>query len=226
MPQEILNAENKSLQTRKFTSFRRCEGPLTHELATSNFHHSVNPPESQCLKLPRMENTTSPTHSAMQGSAPGDPLDPLEEHLRRELRKFTAPRLAFPPAPAPAQRCADLYREYPERIKDAVKRAKEYAAESRGAIECELRRCKATVSTEHGALWKHLQDMHGVLEGTRVHCCWTGCSAKIRSTSLVQHLKSVHFDLCLKCPSCPMTFRREDTLKRHLSGQRWVPEQN
>ncbi|KAJ7492963.1 hypothetical protein B0H11DRAFT_1911406 [Mycena galericulata] len=134
MPPDTLNAENKSLQTRKCTSFRRCEESLIHELATSNFHHSVNP-ESQCLNLPRLEKTTSPTHSTMQGSVSGDLLDPLEEHLRRELRKFTAPRLDFPPAPACRQRCANLYREYPERIKDAIQRAKEYAAESRGAIE-------------------------------------------------------------------------------------------
>ncbi|KAJ7465452.1 hypothetical protein B0H11DRAFT_2308149 [Mycena galericulata] len=124
------------------------------------------------------------------------------------------------------QRCADLYREHPERIKNVVQKAKDHAAESRGPIKCELPGCDATVSTEHGALWRHLLDRHGILDGKRVPCCWTGCSATLKSSSLVQHLKSAHFKLRLKCPSCPTTFRREDTLKRHLSGERWVPEQN
>ncbi|KAJ7492924.1 hypothetical protein B0H11DRAFT_2396149 [Mycena galericulata] len=115
------------------------------------------------------------------------------------------------------QRCADLYREHPERIKNVVQKAKDHAAESRGPIK---------LSTEHGALWRHLLDRHGILDGKRVPCCWTGCSATLKSNSLVQHLKSAHFKLRLKCPSCPTTFRREDTLKRHLSGERWVPEQN
>ncbi|KAJ7465415.1 hypothetical protein B0H11DRAFT_2049879 [Mycena galericulata] len=119
-------------------------------------------------------------------------------------------------------RCADLYKDHPERIKDVVKSATEDAAELRGEIKCQWwPGCEETLSTEHGALWTHLQERHGIMEGVKEVCCyWTGCSAKVQSNSLVQHVKSVHFKLRLKCPTCTTTFGRVDTLKRHLYGQR------
>ncbi|KAJ7465448.1 hypothetical protein B0H11DRAFT_2284860 [Mycena galericulata] len=118
-------------------------------------------------------------------------------------------------------RCADRYREHPERIKDVVQRALEDAAASREPIECKWwPGCDAMVSTDQGALWTHLQNRHGVLHGVRVGCLWTGCAATIQSSSLVQHVKSVHLLWGVLCPLCGESFAREDTLKRHLSGER------
>ncbi|KAJ7492935.1 hypothetical protein B0H11DRAFT_2396185 [Mycena galericulata] len=120
------------------------------------------------------------------------------------------------------KRCADQYREHPERIKDVVQMATQNAAESRGPVECKWwpGQCDAMVSTEQGALWMHLRDRHGVLDGVRVNCLWIGCSATIKSSSLVQHVKSVHLHWGVLCPSCSESFAREDALKRHLSGER------
>ncbi|KAJ7465430.1 hypothetical protein B0H11DRAFT_2284853 [Mycena galericulata] len=107
------------------------------------------------------------------------------------------------PLPDPvAQPCADRYRNKPERIKDAVQKAKADSAESHGAIKCQWKNCGETVITKRADLWKHLQDRHGVPEGGRVRCLWTGCSSDaVKTCSLVQHVKS-HFKLRLKCPSC------------------------
>ncbi|KAJ7442409.1 hypothetical protein B0H11DRAFT_495495 [Mycena galericulata] len=112
------------------------------------------------------------------------------------------------------KRCANRYREHPERIKDIVERAVEDAAELRDRIECKWwPRCDETVSTEQGALWTHLKNRHGVLHGVRVGCLWTGCSATLKSSSLVQHVKSVHLHWRVLCTSCGESFAREDTEK-------------
>ncbi|KAJ7465439.1 hypothetical protein B0H11DRAFT_2049986 [Mycena galericulata] len=199
----------------------------------------------QIFMAPRVQTTTRsfpiqfPPEMIRPGTRPvTQPCAPpqmfMEPHIHTKTRtQPTAQRSYIYPIPAiPAalpstrprncrNRCADRYREHQERIKNVVRMATENAAELHAPIECKRwPGCHVMVSTVPGALWMHLKSMHGVLEGGRVSCLWAGCSETMRSSSLVQHVKSVHLHWRVICPSCGESFAREDTLKRHLSGER------
>ncbi|KAJ6551963.1 hypothetical protein B0H19DRAFT_1236953 [Mycena capillaripes] len=112
-------------------------------------------------------------------------------------------------------------------IKKMLRQAKQTAVEARPhQLTCEWNNCRDLVSSENGVLRNHLRDKHGV-DGGKVPCRWTGClSNKLMATnSIMNHLKSnQHLRWSLRCPFCPEPFAREDTLKRHLSGDRQAPD--
>ncbi|KAF8210781.1 hypothetical protein K438DRAFT_1959005 [Mycena galopus ATCC 62051] len=173
--------------------------------------HSPFPPTFLLVRHPADE------HVAADGS-----LRPPPTPLRLGVARSQINHSRILPTPLPVgvtPPSADRSKNGHQDIEKVIEQAMKKAASARQPIQCQWGECGETVSTEPNALRKHMQDMHGVLEGGQVSCLWAGCSSKIKTSSLVQHLTSTkHLGLGIRCPLCDKGLARKDALRRHLSG--------